>query len=118
MAANITLTANADGAGTAAAKASPGGSTANDKPVNDSSRANGQANTTDGSIGLAGALAVSVLNAVTQAVVQAANLVTGALRLLTASQATASATADGSATSSGALGVGVGVGAGVSVANV
>jgi len=116
MAANITLTANADGAGTAAAKASPGGSTANDKPVNDSSRANGQANTTDGSIGLAGALAVSVLNAVTQAVVQAANLVTGALRLLTASQATASATADGSATSSGALGVGVGVG--ITVATV
>ena len=106
----LAVTADSDATLAATSKASPGGSTQNDKPANDSSRGKDQAKTAEGNIGIVGALSVNVVNGATRAHLSGAKVATGQSQTIHAgSKNTVTATADGSATSSGAVGVGVAV---------
>ncbi|MEO6020891.1 MAG: hypothetical protein ABIP45_11650, partial [Knoellia sp.] len=106
----LTLRADSEATLSATSKASPGGSTQNDKAPNDSSRGKDQAKTAEGNIGVVGALSVNVVNGATRAHISGAKVNAGQSQTVhAASKNTATATADGSATSSGAVGVGVAV---------
>ena len=113
---SLTVSADTDNSAPTTATTSPGGATDNDKDPNDADRANGQAKTADGDIPFAGALAVTVLVATTNAFVapkdntSVRTLHAGSLHKIHAGTKNASsAKADGSP-ANGGPGVGVAVG--------
>lgn len=110
-AAKLDITADSQGANTSTTKAGVEGSTQNDKDPNSADRGNGQANTADGNIGIAGALSVNVLHSSTGAYISGSRVnTTGVQRIHAGSSNGATAAADGSTTSGSGLGVGVAVG--------
>ena len=111
---SLTISADTDNTAPTTAKSSPKGTSENDEDVNDSSRADGNAKTSDDDIDLAAALAVSVLHSTTAAYIAPDDSSTHTVSTSTTqtiragSKHTTSATANGAPTSS-STGVGVAV---------
>jgi hypothetical protein len=115
-AATFTLSADSDNSLVTTAKAHPDGASSNDKSPNDRTKnpktGQGNANTSDGNVNLAGAIAFNFLSGPTEAHISSSGLTvttTGEQKVHAASKNKATVEADGQAVSSGSTGVGIAV---------